>query len=50
MPLGILAGRLLGYLLSSTGIIQAGDRVIRAGDGLKRKTLMTPHSLTNIRI
>ena len=52
MLLGTLDGSLLRNLLSGKGVIQAGNRVIRVGDGTKKKKrfLMPFHILTNIKI
>ena len=53
MLLGTLGASLLGNLLTRKGIIRAGDRILRAGIGSKKKNLnlLLPfHPLTNIEI
>ena len=38
MLLGTLGASLLGNLLAGKGIMRAGDRIVRAGEGSKKKT------------
>ena len=53
MFLGTLGASLLGDLLtknlSGKGTVRAGEGFLRAG-GIKKKTLMSPHPLTNFEI
>ena len=38
MLLGTLGASLLGNLLTGKGIMRAGDRIVRAGEGNEKKT------------
>ena len=48
--LGTLAASSLGNLLTGKGTVRAGGGGIRAGERIKKKSLMPPHPLTNFEI
>ena len=53
MLLGYLGSSLIGNLLTGKGMYRAeskGQGLFRAGQGIKQKSLMPPHSFTNFEI